>query len=338
MSPFELLSGQAIPYIVYNMQQAELVNTEPRIERQPLHELVAERVRDMIIEGRLAPGDPVNESRLCKELGVSRTPMREAIYTLSVEGLIALRPGRSTIVRKFSEKEVRDMLSVIAELEVMAGRLACAHASDADIAAISETHETMMAFYHDRDRMPYYKLNQQIHSMIVAASGNAPLAEMHDLLQSRMKRFRFVGSSKPEGSVATYDRDFEHEALSGRIGKSDVMGLLSRVDLFDSEAEASLLIVAVEAIFSGEDAAQIFGALFAETVDAITAEGLTLEQALPSVTSNPSRILKLEHKGRLRAGMDADLLLLDRDLRIRRVMSGGAWRVGAREKLSSISD
>ena len=72
--------------------------------------------------------------------------------------------------------------------------------------------------------------------------------------------------------------------------------------------------------------------LFAETVDAITAEGLTLEQALPPVTSNPSRILKLERKGRLRAGMDAALLLLDRDLRIRHVMSGGAWRVGERAR------
>ena len=68
--------------------------------------------------------------------------------------------------------------------------------------------------------------------------------------------------------------------------------------------------------------------LFAEMVDAVATEGLSLEQALPAVTTNPARILKLERKGRLAAGMDADLVLVDGDHRIRHVMSGGMWRVG----------
>ena len=111
--------------IVKCMQILQPQDIETPIERQPLHQLVASRVRDMIIEGRLAPGDQVNESRLCEELGVSRTPMREAIRTLSSEGLIVLRPGRSTIVRAFTPEEVKDMLDVIAELEALAGRRAC---------------------------------------------------------------------------------------------------------------------------------------------------------------------------------------------------------------------
>jgi beta-aspartyl-dipeptidase (metallo-type) len=69
--------------------------------------------------------------------------------------------------------------------------------------------------------------------------------------------------------------------------------------------------------------------LFAEVVDAVAIEGLPLEQALPPVTATPARILKLERKGRLAPGMDADLVLVDADHHIRHVMSGGLWRVGA---------
>jgi beta-aspartyl-dipeptidase (metallo-type) len=68
--------------------------------------------------------------------------------------------------------------------------------------------------------------------------------------------------------------------------------------------------------------------LLAELVDAVAREGLPLEQALPSVTSSPARILKLARKGRLAAGMDADLVLLDRELAVRHVMAAGVWRVG----------
>jgi beta-aspartyl-dipeptidase (metallo-type) len=68
--------------------------------------------------------------------------------------------------------------------------------------------------------------------------------------------------------------------------------------------------------------------LLAELVDAVSREGLPLDQALPSVTSNPARILRLARKGRLAAGMDADVVLLDRDLAVRHVMARGVWRVG----------
>lgn len=200
------------------MQSLARQDTESTIERQPLHELVVGRVRDMIIEGRLAPGEQVNESRLCQDLGVSRTPMREAIRTLVGEGLIVLRPGRSTIVRAFTPEEVQDMLNVIGEIEAMAARRACRNASETDIQAIRAVHDRMMAHYKASERLPYYKLNQQIHSMIVAASGSATLAEMHGLLQGRMKRIRFIGHNAPEnwkGAVG------EHEEMIAALERRD---------------------------------------------------------------------------------------------------------------------
>lgn len=185
-----------------------------QIERKPLHEIVAGRIRDLIIEGELVPGGDVNEARLCDLLGVSRTPIREAIRTLAGEGLIVLRPSRSTIVRQFAPDEVYDMLEVIAELESLAVRRACSSASDTQIAAINRAHAQMMRHFEAKDRLPYYKLNQQIHSLIVEAGGNTSLVEVHDMLQARMKRIRYEGHAGPDNWTSAAE---EHVRINEAI-------------------------------------------------------------------------------------------------------------------------
>ncbi len=209
----------------------ELESTETDlIARHPLHEIVAGRIRDLIIEGRLAPGDEVSEPRLCDLLGVSRTPIREAVRTLAGEGLIVLRPSRSTVVRQFTPEEVHDMLEVIAELEALAARKACESASDAQIAAITAAHEQMMRYFEAKDRLPYYKLNQQIHSMIVEAAGNKALAEVHSLLQARMKRIRYEGHSGPDRwTQAAEEHTKIIEALRARDAKAVAKGMRTHI-------------------------------------------------------------------------------------------------------------
>ena len=129
-----------------------------------------------------------------------------------------LRPGRSSIVRAFSPEEVRDMLDVIGELEALAGHKACANASDGEIAEICAAHDLMIAHYQAGERLDYYKLNQKIHSSIVAASANGALAEMHGLLQSRMKRIRFVGHNAPENWRGAVE---EHEEMIVALKRRD---------------------------------------------------------------------------------------------------------------------
>ena len=192
------------------------------IMRRTLHDEVLERLRDMIIEGRLAPGQRINEGQVGAQLGVSRTPLREAIKTLASEGLVEILPAKGAIVRKFSARDLADILEVIKSLEQLGGRIACAQASDATIEAIHKMHQDMLALYAARDRLDYFKLNQAIHSAIVAASGNAVLAEMHTTLQARIKRLRFVGNEGPEkwaGAVA------EHEDMMAALLKRDADAL-----------------------------------------------------------------------------------------------------------------
>src|SRR3569832_1990578 len=99
------------------------------IVRHNLHNASASRLRDMIIEGTLAPGTRIHEGRLGQELGVSRTPLREALKYLASEGLLELAPGRGAVVRSFSAKDVEDSLIVLANMESLAGQLACCNAS-----------------------------------------------------------------------------------------------------------------------------------------------------------------------------------------------------------------
>jgi DNA-binding GntR family transcriptional regulator len=167
------------------------------IARVPLHEAVVSRLRDMIIEGNLAPGTRIPEVQLGAQLGVSRTPLREAMKFLASEGLIELVPGRGALVRRFSPKDIEDMLMVLRTLEVLAVRLACVNASDSDIARVRAMHDRMLGYYEKRQRLDYYKLNQQIHTTMVSLAGNEPLAYTHGILQSRLKRIRFIGSDGP---------------------------------------------------------------------------------------------------------------------------------------------
>ena len=190
------------------------------ITNRSLHDQVAGRIRDLIIEGTLEPGSRIDEAHLIEELGVSRTPFREALRTLAAEGLVIVRPSKGSIVRKLTPEDVFSMLEVLANLEKLAGELACERASAEEIDALVDVHERMMECYRARDRMPYYKLNQEFHSRLAELSKNTTLQDMQANIQARLKRIRYIGNQKPEswaGAVA--DHEEMVAALKDRDGK-----------------------------------------------------------------------------------------------------------------------
>ena len=199
------------------LDQIERTNGAP-IRRQSLHEQVTERVRDMIIEGDLAPGQRINEAELVERLGVSRTPLREALRTLAAENLIDTRPSRGSVVRRLTPEDVKGMLQVLAELEALGGRLACETASDAAIEGVLDLHDEMMGCYRRGDRLSYYKANQAIHTAIAHASGNPTLLEMQGAIQSRLKRIRFIGNNTPANWA---DAVAEHEEMADALRARD---------------------------------------------------------------------------------------------------------------------
>ena len=192
------------------------------ISRQSLHGEIVNRLRDMIIEGELVPGARIHEAQMGAQLGVSRTPLREALKYLASEGLVELVPSKGAVVKRFGAKEVQDMLLVVKAMEELAGALACQNGSDADIADVRRLHDAMMAAYARGDRLEYFKLNQSIHSAIVAASDNFTLINLHALLQSRLKRVRFIGHEGPEKWAAAVA---EHEEMMMALEARDAVAL-----------------------------------------------------------------------------------------------------------------
>jgi DNA-binding GntR family transcriptional regulator len=188
------------------------------IARQSLHDAIVARIRDMIIEGELTPGTRIHEGNLGGKLGVSRTPLREALKFLASEGLVELSPGRGAVVRQFSAKDVHDSLVVLGTLEALAGRLACENATDAEIREVRHLHDRMMDMYANRDRMPYFKLNQNIHSAILRLTKNEPLAYVHGTLQARLRRIRYIGNEGPEKWAAAVA---DHEEIIGALEARD---------------------------------------------------------------------------------------------------------------------
>ena len=126
----------------------------------------AERLRELIIEGELAPGARLNERALCERLGVSRTPLREALRVLAAEGLVELPPNRSAVVASLSGDDIRESFEVMSALEALSGELACRHITAAEIAEIKALTFELLACHAREDLPSYYRLNRPIHDRL----------------------------------------------------------------------------------------------------------------------------------------------------------------------------
>jgi DNA-binding GntR family transcriptional regulator len=159
---------------------------------------VKQRVREMILRGELAPGHPIRERTLALRLGVSRTPMREALKLLAGESLVELNPHRGATVAILGRREVFEVVQVLASLEGLAAELACAAITDVEMAELWALHYEMLAFRARKDRLAYFENNQAIHLGIVRASRNAVLADHHAMLNARVYRLRFIAHQAME--------------------------------------------------------------------------------------------------------------------------------------------
>jgi len=161
------------------------------IPRASLHEQVAQRLRLMLVEGRIAPGAKLNERALTEVLQVSRTPLREAIKMLAAEGLVELLPNRGAVAVSLSETDVLNTFEVMAGLEALSGDLAAQRITPDELAEIRAMHFEMMAAFTRRDISNYYRLNAAIHSAINAAAKNPVLTATYNHVNARLQALRF---------------------------------------------------------------------------------------------------------------------------------------------------
>ncbi len=161
------------------------------IVRAPLHVQVAERLRLLIDSGELAPGTRLNENELCQNMGVSRTPLREAIRSLATEGLVELQPNRGAIVSVVSQDDVTEILPIMASLEGLGGRLAAVQMHTDQIKQIRQIHNQMVTHYQKNEVTKYFETNRLIHELITEGSGNQTLVDTINSLSAKVRRARF---------------------------------------------------------------------------------------------------------------------------------------------------
>ena len=172
------------------------------ISRRPLHEEALDRLRDLIIHGELAPGVRLNERLLTAQLGVSRTPLREAFKVLAAEGLIELQPHRGAIVTPVDTTRVAETLAVLAALERVAAELARASATAAQMNEIRALHGELLANHRRGDFAGTAKFEQAIYLKIVKYSGNAVLYNTYRQLSASVYRARQAATASKERSEA----------------------------------------------------------------------------------------------------------------------------------------
>ncbi|WP_253276909.1 GntR family transcriptional regulator [Ruegeria sp. 6PALISEP08] len=132
------------------------MNLTDSINRPTLHEELVERLRNLVVEDVQKPGEKVPEKQLCDSLGISRTPLREALKVLASEVFVVLQANRGARVASVTREELEKTFPVLATLEQLTGELACQHMDSAEIELIERRHVDMLKAYKSSDRQAYF--------------------------------------------------------------------------------------------------------------------------------------------------------------------------------------
>jgi DNA-binding GntR family transcriptional regulator len=166
-----------------------------RVPRTGLHEQAARKLRILIVRGDLSPGAPLLEVNLSEALGISRTPLREALKQLATEGLVELQLNRSAVVAPLRGEELTELFEAVSGIERCAAELAAVRMTAQDMERLEALQMRIERHHHRGELRHYFEANQQIHSTIVGFARNGVLKASHEALLARAERARFFALS-----------------------------------------------------------------------------------------------------------------------------------------------
>ena len=159
-------------------------------EYLPLRDVVFNTLRQAILKGELEPGERLMEIQLAERLGVSRTPIREAIRKLELEGLVLMVPRKGAEVASISEKSLREVLEVRRSLEELAIELACQKITQEQIQELEAAEAVFAEAVQKGDPMTIAESDESYHDVIYQATGNGRLVQILNNLREQMYRYR----------------------------------------------------------------------------------------------------------------------------------------------------
>lgn len=178
-------------------------------EYMPLRDIVFHTLRKAIITGELPPGERLMETQLGEKLGVSRTPIREAIRKLELEGLVIMVPRKGAQVAQFTQKDIKDVLEVRASLEALAARLACERMDERSFLRLQLVNTEYEYAAKEKDIETMINKDVEFHEIIFNATQNDKLVQMFGNLGEQVHRFRIAYLKNIDESMAVHKEHSE---------------------------------------------------------------------------------------------------------------------------------
>lgn len=191
------------------------------VSKEPIHEQILPHIRRDIVLNRWAPDERLPEMELCEEFGVSRTPLRDVLKILEVEGLVTLLPHVGAIVTPLDPPDLAEKLEVMSGLEQMSAMKIAEVQPAAAIREIERLHKAMALAAKNGQARKYYALNDEFHRAIVLGSSNHTLAKMHETVMWHVSRARNYAN---EHEPLTQSAAEHHDAIIERILARDPDG------------------------------------------------------------------------------------------------------------------
>lgn len=223
----------------------DTLTTLPRINAQSISNRVYEILREKILNGEFAPGVRLDIASIAKQLGVSRTPIKEALNQLEIDGLIEINPRSGTYVADLTAKDVAECCEVRRVLEVYAVELAVQNASDEEIQTLQTLVQELKDLAAAKDPDAIYarhlRLDHEFHKRIVALAHNSRLSRAHarENIQEQIKRIKHIRYSQSERDLEVIQQ--EHERILAAFKARDVQAAKTAMDAHLRRAAKTLL-------------------------------------------------------------------------------------------------
>ena len=191
------------------------------VSKEPIHEQILPHIRRDIVLNRWAPDERLAEMELCEEFGVSRTPLRDVLKILEVEGLVMLVPHIGAVVTPLNPPDLAEKLEAMSGLEQISAMKVAELQPPAALREIKRLHKAMEEAARNGQTSKYYGLNDEFHRAVVLGSGNSTIAKMHETVMWHVSRARnYANEREPLNQSAAE----HHDAIVDALEKGDPEG------------------------------------------------------------------------------------------------------------------
>jgi DNA-binding GntR family transcriptional regulator len=195
-------------------------NQRDTVPRRLLRDNAYTALRDAIVDGMLLPGEHLHDAELCTWLGLSRTPVRDALGRLEEDGLVECRPQRYTRVTPLTRLQIREMFPLLAVTHGLATELAVPRLGQGDIATLEREIDAYVGALRARDSAAAHAADERFHAVFIAAAGNQEIGRVLERMTPRVRRLaRHLRAALPDRRDVA-----QHQAIVSRVRAGDAPG------------------------------------------------------------------------------------------------------------------